>query len=99
MLIRIMSSMEAVCIDGTVIECDSMEPQKQGVMLKQKVKDKKQTIGFVPWWTLLYVIPEDVVHNIDNIENPEQLRGPMVGGETGGGSMGGGPMGGGESEQ
>ncbi|WP_232685773.1 hypothetical protein [Halobacterium zhouii] len=84
-----MPSLQVVSIDGTVIECDNIEPQKQGLMLKEKVKDKKQTIGFIPWWTLMYVIPEDVVHNLDEIENPEQLGGQASGAPTSGGPIGG----------
>lgn len=84
-----MPSMEVVSIDGTVIECDNIKPQKQGLMLQQKSNGKQQTIGFVPWWTLMYVIPENVVHNLDDIESPERLRGPMGGESMGGGSMSG----------
>lgn len=95
-----MASMEVVCIDGTVIECDNIKPQNKGIKLQQKVNQQQQTIGFVPWWTLMYVIPENVVHNLDEIENPEQLgAGSMGGGSIDGGAMGGGSMGNEETEQ
>lgn len=91
--------MEAVCIDGTIIECDQIKHQQGGVTLhkqepKQKVKgggggqsekkkkEKKQkkkkkqggggsksrTVGFVPYDKLMYVIPDEITHNIDELD-------------------------------
>ncbi|WP_435179268.1 hypothetical protein [Halorussus sp. AFM4] len=72
--------MQAVSIDGTVIEADRIKLKKAGIELqkrKQKSKKKKsgggqyKTTGFLPYDHLMYVIPDDVVHNVDDIEVDE----------------------------
>ena len=66
-----MSRVEAVTIDGTVIEADQFKSQSKGIKLErkpQKKGSKPETIGFVPFDRLMYVIPEEVTHNIDDID-------------------------------
>lgn len=65
--------MQAVCIDGTVIEADQIKEQQQGIRLEEKPQkqggsSKPRMIGFVPYDRLMYVIPDDVVHNIDELD-------------------------------
>ncbi len=66
--------LQAITIDGTVIEADQFQAEKQGLKLKRKPnkqggKSKPETIGFVPFERLMYVIPEDVTHNVEDLED------------------------------
>ena len=66
-----MASVRAVTIDGTVIEADQFKSANKGIKLErkpQKQGGKPETIGFVPFDRLMYVIPEEVTHNIDDLE-------------------------------
>lgn len=66
-----MTRVEAVTIDGTVIEADKFKAGKKGVKLQrkpQKQGSKPETIGFVPFDRLMYMIPEDVTHNVDDLD-------------------------------
>lgn len=60
--------MQVVCIDGTVIQCDSFQAKNKGLMLKEKHQKQPETIGFVPFDRLMYVVPDDVVHNVDELD-------------------------------
>lgn len=62
--------MQCVTIDGTVIECDKFQTKKSGVMLQRKSgqSNQAQTIGFVPQEKLMYVVPEDVTHNVHRMD-------------------------------
>ena len=66
-----MPSVRAITIDGTVIEADKFESKQKGIKLQrkpQKQGSKPETIGFVPFDRLMYVIPEEVTHNIDDLD-------------------------------
>lgn len=65
-----MSELQAVTIDGTIIEADKFKTEKEGLKLERKPKQgsKPETIGFVPFDRLMYVIPEEVTHNVDSLE-------------------------------
>lgn len=67
-----MPRVEAVTIDGTVIEADQFQTKKKGLMLQrksQKQGGKPETIGFVPFERLMYVIPEEVTHKVDEMDD------------------------------
>lgn len=60
-------------IDGTVIEADQFKAESQGIKLERKPQgggssSKPETIGFVPFDRLMYVIPEDVTYNVDDLD-------------------------------
>ena len=66
-----MPRVQAVTIDGTVIEADQFKAKKKGVKLERKPKkkgSKPETIGFVPHDRLMYVLPEDVTHNVEDLD-------------------------------
>lgn len=66
-----MPRVQAVTIDGTVIEADQFKSTKKGVKLQrkpQKKGKKPETIGFVPNDRLMYVIPEEVTHNVEELD-------------------------------
>lgn len=65
--------LQVVTIDGTVIEADEFQTSDKGLKLQQTStqsgsRSKPETIGFVPFDRLMYVIPEDVTHNVDKLE-------------------------------
>ena len=67
-----MPSIRAITVDGTVIEADMFKAKNKGIKLQrkpQKQGGKPETIGFVPFDRLMYVIPEEVTHNIDDLED------------------------------
>jgi len=66
--------LQAVTIDGTVIEADQIKTQDKGIMLERKPQgkggsSKPETVGFVPFERMMYVIPEDITHNVDDLED------------------------------
>lgn len=68
-----MPRIRAVTIDGTVIDADSFQAQNKGIKLQRKSQKeggsgKPETIGFVPFDRLMYVIPEDVTHNLEDLD-------------------------------
>ena len=69
--------MKAISIDGTVLESDRIELKEAGVDLQKRPKKKSgsggqyQTVGFLPYKNLMYVVPDDVVHNADELELEE----------------------------
>lgn len=65
-----MPRLEIVTIDGTVIEADQFKSQDKGLKLERKSenKSKPETIGFVPYDRMMYAIPEEVTHNVDELE-------------------------------
>ena len=66
-----MARVQAVTIDGTVIEADQFKAENMGIKLErkpQKKGSKPETIGFVPFDRLMYVIPEEVTYNIDDLD-------------------------------
>lgn len=65
--------MQIVCIDGTVIEGDQIKQKEKGISIEKKSQQsggssKPREVGFVPFERLMYVIPDDVVHNVENLE-------------------------------
>lgn len=62
--------MQCVTIDGTVIECDKFQTKQSGVMLKAKRGESNQakTVGFVPKEKLMYIIPDDITHKVDELD-------------------------------
>lgn len=68
-----MPRLQVVTIDGTVIEADKFTSKSKGIELQRKPSSgggskKPETIGFVPFDRLMYVIPEEVTHNIDQMD-------------------------------
>lgn len=73
--------MQAISIDGTVIEADRVKLKQAGIDLqkRRKKQSKKksgsggqyQTVGFLPYKNLMYVIPDDVVHSVDELDLDE----------------------------
>ena len=63
-----MPELQAITIDGTVIECDKFKAKKQGLELKKKEKGSEKTIGFVPLERLMFVIPEQVSYDVERLE-------------------------------
>ena len=69
----LMPRLQAVTIDGTVIEADQIKTQDKGIKLEHKPQgkggnSKPETVGFVPFDRLMYVIPEDTTHNVEQLE-------------------------------
>ena len=65
--------LQVVTIDGTVIEVDQFQTGNKGLKLQQTSQQngsqsKPETIGFVPFDRLMYVIPENITHNVDQLE-------------------------------
>ena len=70
-----MEQLQAVTIDGTIIEADQFKVQKEGIKLERKPqqqgggKKKPSTIGFVPHDRLMYIVPEDTTHNVEQLDD------------------------------
>lgn len=60
--------LQVVAIDGTVIECDSFQPKNKGLMLQEKHQNQPETVGFMPYDRLMYVIPEETVYNLEEMD-------------------------------
>jgi hypothetical protein len=71
-----MPSLEVITIDGTVIEADQFRTEDEGLALLRtpersgdsSAPPKPETIGFVPFDRLMYVVPEDVVYDVEQFE-------------------------------
>lgn len=64
--------LQVVTIDGTVIEADKFQAKKKGLELQKKSSGSSETIGFVPFERLMYAIPEDITHNVDQLDEISQ---------------------------
>ncbi len=64
-----MPELQAITIDGTVIECDKFKAKQQGLELQKKQQGgSSKTIGFVPLNRLMFVVPEEISYDVENIE-------------------------------
>ncbi|MDS0282608.1 hypothetical protein [Haloarcula onubensis] len=62
--------LQAVTIDGTVIEADAFETDEHGLTLQRTDEAvTAESVGFVPFERLMYVVPEDVEHKVDSLED------------------------------